>query len=321
MPPSLPLFALALLFAAPVPPPMPWNNSGHRILALRAWSELTPRTRDALAALLRQHPRFAEDLQVGVPDGADEATRSALAFALAAHWPDTVRSLSHPMHKVANHPLWHYIDVPFTIGDFSPPSQRPEPDAGAANIVQAIRKNLADLGNRELPGADRAIALCWVVHLITDIHQPLHACNLYSQQFPGGDKGGTGFFVVREVFDPNSRTSLHTIWDSLLGNYQQATTDQLVAEGFAGRPEFARAHFARELAVTDVEDWVRESHELAVRWGYRNGELLGSADAKDPKAPPLPPGYLAAAEAVALQRGALAALRLADALNAIFAPN
>lgn len=315
--PSLILVALATGAFRPAPP---WNNSGHRILALRAWAELTPKTRTALGALLRQHPRFGDDLQIGVAADADAATQERLAFALASHWPDTVRSLTHPMHKVANHPAWHYIDVPYVLGDLSPTSEPAKPDQGAANLVQAIRKNVADLADAKLPAADRAIALCWVAHLIPDLHQPMHCCTLYSPQFPHGDRGGTSFYVTREVWDPLSRTSLHTVWDSLLGNYQQTTSDAFVAAGMAGSKWFARERFAKELAVTDVEQWVRESHDLAVEHVYQNGELHGAADAADTKAPPLPLGYLVQAERVAFERGALSALRLADTLNRIFDP-
>jgi hypothetical protein len=62
----------------------------------------------------------------------------------------------------------------------------------------------------------RAVALCWVCHLVGDGHQPLHTVKLLTTQFPApeGDRGGTRFYIrVRE----GARTiSLHTFWDDLI---------------------------------------------------------------------------------------------------------
>lgn len=310
---------LALL-AGGEPPAAPWNGSGHRIVSLLVWEQLDPATQKEIATLLRSHPRFAEDLQLGLPDDADEATAARHAFALASTWPDTVRSLSHPMHRSANHPRWHYVDLPFAVG-----GQKVEPahaNAGGdpQDVLAAIAKNVADLGNRDLPAGDRAIALCWVVHLIEDVHQPLHACTLYSPQFPHGDKGGNSFFVTRNVFDPDSRTNLHALWDSLLGDYQLPAWEDCVVGGLRQRPDVARERFAAQLAEHDPKVWAQESHDLGVQFAYRNGELKGTAaDAKD-KPPPLPEGYLAIAEEVAMRRAALASYRLVDVLERVLAP-
>ena len=39
---------------------------------------------------------------------------------------------------------------------------------------------------------NRAIALCWYLHLMGDVHQPLHCATWFSPEFPGknGDSGG-----------------------------------------------------------------------------------------------------------------------------------
>jgi hypothetical protein len=304
-------------------PAAPWNNSGHRIVSFLAWSKLTEPARVAVAKLLAAHPRFEADLQVGLPANCTAMDAARHAFALASNWPDTVRSASHPMHRVANHPAWHYIDIPFVTGDRSAagaaPAQEAARDEGPKNIVEALEKNLRDLTTPSLPAADRAIALCWVVHLIEDVHQPLHACTLYSAQFPEGDKGGNSFVVLRTLSDRNSKTNLHSLWDSLLGNYQLQAMENCVAVGIGERP--APPDLAALVAVRDPAVWAKESHDVAAEYAYLKGELVGAAEGADvAKVPPVPSGYLAAAEGVAMQRAVLAANRLADTLNRIFDP-
>ena len=309
----------AAVFALPLPDavPAPWNDSGHRIVSMLAWEGMHETTRLAVAELLTRHPRYEADLLVGLPAGADTMARARHAFAAASNWPDTVRSLTHPMHRVANQPRWHYIDVPFVKGDVVPGPRKPPGGTGPTNLVEAITKNVGDLGNRDLAAPERAVALCWVVHLIEDLHQPLHACTLYSSQFPEGDKGGNAFFVTRTAWDPDSKANLHAIWDALLGDYHVQAWDACVATGLAARPDLARPRFQAELAVRDPARWVQESHELAIAHAYLRGELEGAAAGTTGAARPplLPPGYLANAELVAMRRAALAAHRLADVLN------
>lgn len=321
--------SLLLLGARPASPVLPpWNDSGHQIIARRAWAELAPATRARLNELLQQHPRYEADLLFGLPAGSDAVAGAVHAFAVACTWPDVVRSVSHPMHRVAHHGPWHYKDIPFVLHDQplpAPVPAAPGDAAGPRDLLEALAKCRADLADGNLPAADRAVALCWVLHLTSDLHQPLHACTLYSPQFPLGDKGGNSFLVLGAGVDPGSRTNLHSVWDGLLGGYKSAALDAAVAAGLALQPGLSRADFAAQLAVHDPAVWLQESHALAIEHAYLRGALKGGvagAVGKEPQeqAPPLPKGYLAAAEAVAMRQAVLAAFRLADALDAVFAP-
>ena len=42
---------------------------------------------------------------------------------------------------------------------------------------------------------EKAIYLTWLMHLVGDIHQPLHCAAVFSEQFPNGDKGGNDAFI------------------------------------------------------------------------------------------------------------------------------
>ena len=78
-----------------------------------------------------------------------------------------------------------------------------------SNVVTGIDYNAAMLSNASAPTPARAITLCWVLHLIGDIHQPLHTGSLYTASlFETGDRGGNAI----RIDDSN----LHSRWDRAL---------------------------------------------------------------------------------------------------------
>ena len=89
-----------------------WNDTGHEVVADIVYSELTPAARTAVVELLKQHPRYQKDLLAGLPEQFDA---DRYAFMMAAYWPDMVRAVNHPMHFVANHPEWHYVNIDYSV--------------------------------------------------------------------------------------------------------------------------------------------------------------------------------------------------------------
>jgi hypothetical protein len=302
-----------------------WNDTGHQIIASIVFDELTPAVRTAAADLLKQHPRYEKDLLDGMPEGFDAQRYS---FMIAATWPDIVRNQNHPMHFVANHPAWHYIDIPFVQSGFTPASAKPAEPAvpgDPQDILEALSKVTAELRDPTLAPGDRAIALCWVLHLCGDLHQPLHAVNFYSAQYPDGDKGGNSIIVLRMPNQFYTQTNLHALWDQMLGAYRSPAMLGYIAAGLHGDPHFARDQLRAELGVHDFAQWAKESHDLAVTQCYLNGSLEGASQDvihadRGAKIPALPPGYIANGEAVAARRAILAAYRTADLLNSLLQP-
>ncbi len=312
------LFASSLLVPPPPAVALPWIDSGHRIIALRCWAELAPPLRARLATMLQQHPRYREDLLAGLPADSDAAATAAHAFAQAAIWPDTVRSPGHPLHRAHHHSRWHYVNMPLVRDGVAVPDE-PATGAGPHDVIGALLRVRAELADEALPAKDRAVALCWLLHLVADLHQPLHACTLYSEQFPRGDKGGNEFFVMKDVRYENTKMNLHLLWDSLLGSYESVAFDSLVANGLALRPGNARAAMRGALGPFAPAEWARESHALAVEHAYLRGTLKGLPEkvANQQKgAPPVPADYMANAEQVAMRQALRAAYRLADAIEA-----
>lgn len=302
-----------------------WLNTGHRIVAYVAWEDLTPSTRAKVCEILKLHPRYVKDLLAEEPEGMGDEASDRYAFASAATWPDMVRSFSNPMHAAYNHPSWHYIDIPYAIDGQAVPAAGDAPVSGPRNVVEALAKNVADLKDPNVSGANKAVALCWILHLCGDIHQPLHACSLFSPQFPHGDQGGNAIIVLRDPPYPDSRSKLHLVWDSLPGDFETRDIEEYIASGLRNDPRYTRARLAAQLNVKDFAAWANESYQLAIKYAYLNGKLKGATastrptDALETAIPGLPPGYLAKAEEIGDQRLILAGYRTADLLNSIFA--
>jgi len=129
-------FFLLIVFSF-TPSTWAWIDTGHKIVAMIAWEEMTPKTRAAVTELLKQHPRYEKDLLPGAPADATEDQLARHAFAVSATWPDMVRNQNNPMHNTHNHPLWHYIDIPFENGATEPPAPASQP-AGPNNVVEAL---------------------------------------------------------------------------------------------------------------------------------------------------------------------------------------
>ncbi len=321
---ALTLLAAILLISAPA---FGWIDTGHEIIASIAYDELTPAARSAANDLLKQHPRYEKDLLPGKPDGFDE---NRYAFMIAATWPDIVRSQTHPMHFVANHPAWHYIDIPIVQPGFAAPASQPaanSPPTDPTNVVEALDKVTAQVHDPAVAPGDRAIALCWILHLVGDIHQPLHATTHFSPQYPEGDRGGNLAMVLRTPNQWYSQINLHLLWDEMLGTYRAPEMIGYVASGLRGDPRFARDKLP-ELKAHDFAGWARESHDLAVTAVYLNGQLqtanqnaVRADHDRQVKIPPLPADYCAKGEEVASRRAILAGYRIADLLNSLLTPS
>jgi hypothetical protein len=309
----LPFFLTAALLAV-APGAHAWSEGGHRVTGVIAARLLDVPTRDAAIVLLKEHPFFSRDF-AAKPEGADEAE---WLFSQAAVWPDLVRT-----HETLHHGSWHYINLPFmmpgaeTIEWQQNISREWEPgmDAGSLNIMQAIAKAKAEVGDVAIPAADRAIALCWLLHLIGDIHQPLHAIALVTPvRFAEGDRGGNGIEIARGG-------SLHSYWDALAGgNGFPWRKVQERADNLMNWADF-RISAERAAKELDPETWLQESFKVAGEYAYtigvREHVLRSEAQAV------LPPKelnyqYKFQARDAAYTRAAQAGYRMAAVLQQLF---
>ena len=82
---------------------------------------------------------------------------------------------------------WHYINWPFKPEGQPASVQIREPEP--VNILTAMAENESVAKNESDPER-KAIALAWLFHLVGDIHQPLHTAQLFTVDYPQGDRGG-----------------------------------------------------------------------------------------------------------------------------------
>ena len=279
-----------------------WNATGHMIIASMAYDQLPPDQRARWSDLLRSHPDHAK-WQTAEPKDQPSFDEGRYLFMRASTWPDDIRKTGSPW----DHPPWHHVDYPLRAPDFP----LDPPPADVPNALAALADCERILADPAAPAADRAARLSWLIHLVGDLQQPLHNGTMVNAAFPGPAGDHNALLVFVSV--AGNPISLHWLWDCLPGNFVDAPS--ITARGGELAAKFPRTDLPELIRARDPQAWSLEGRALAIDAAYRRGALPVSADAKD--APPLPPGYLETARALAERRVALAGYRLADVLTTL----
>lgn len=296
-----------------------WNDAGHAIVSELAWRTLAADEREAASQLLRQHPHYQTLLTADVPAGVDS---NAWAFLRASTWPDLVRPArpdeppKSPEVTAYHRGEWHYIDQAF-IAPADRDAMRdlavvPKP----TNIVERLSA-MEDLLRSKAPAPERAVALCWYLHLMGDVHQPLHTVSLFSRYYPTGDAGGNRVAIKLD----GQPTKLHEFWDNILTTQMTATAIASIADAIQSAPTLASEQIPEFRDHTSYQSWADESKEAAIAHAYLDGKLPHRTFRKDlvpEDLPALPETYAVDARQVADRRAALAAARLARKLQDLF---
>jgi hypothetical protein len=273
-----------------------WNLQGHALIAYMAQQILQTEDQAAFGALVQLV-------------GADPENRGDIGEL--AMWPDRIK---HPPRGAGpayaakgwielgkTTAPWHFVDIPYHPGSTEQP-QIPE----GTTILEGLPAQLAELATAQDPGA-AANALAFVLHLVGDLHQPLHCACLANGRYepPGFDKGGN---LITWGTSEKRPPSLHAFWDDLL-----ATTPAEVATLTASLLQrFPRAAFEHETS-RNLTDWALDSHLLA-RKAYDRFLAESAYDEATGRYAAPSAAYKAWATDVAQERAALAAYRLADLL-------
>ena len=294
--------AVALLLALLLPRvAAAWLPEGHLVTGAIAFDVLERHDPEAVTNILRlmqSHPeraRFDRDLG----DLAGRA-RGRRTFELMAIWPDLARS------GPFDHDSWHYSQA------FASPLRHLVPFAfGGAE--GAFKRNLLTARDPRADDAARAVALCWVMHIVGDMHQPLHAALWISWRFPVSDAGGNWAWV--RVSEDAAPERLHWFWDSA---GRADALSRASPEAFVARLE--REHpFEAEPPVRNPEaafdGWVSHSRELAREVVYRRGALRPGTAPET--APVLQRDYIEQARAVGAGQIAAAGNRIGALLGGL----
>lgn len=274
-----------------------WGGAGHMLIAAEAYRQLPPQLKAQVFDVLKAHPDFSKWEKAYQPNGNFDLP--AFVFMRCSTWPDEIRRKGNQY----DHPNWHFIDYPLRPPNFPlEPGPKPTDD-----VVFGISQSEKVLSDTNASPERRAASLSWLVHLIGDLHQPLHAASLFTDAYPNGDKGGNDFYVR-----PNQAgVRLHGVWDGLLGSSANPRTQWNYAIELESK--FPRRSLPELKQHKTPKEWSLESRELAIERGYLRGELKGGTSQE--AAQSLPDDYTKAAKAVAEKQGALAGYRLADAIE------
>ncbi len=212
MRPSRPAAALVASLAAALASPAAWawGPIGHRAIAQVAESHLTPEARRAVEALIGPYT---------LPE--------------VAYWFDEVR----PDPAWAATAAWHWVSVE----DGETYAQAKKNPAG--DVFVALAENEKKLADRKAPAAERANALKIVVHLVGDLHQPLHVGR-------AADAGGN---KIQVTFNGAPET-LHWVWDALIVRDEGLSYTEL-------------AHVLDHATAQQIHDWQSGSY---VDWGMES---------------------------------------------------
>jgi len=250
-----------------------WGAGGHRVVANIAYDQLDAKTRASIVAVLRKHPdfdkRFAKPLE---SEKLNEEDQDRWIFLQAAIWPDLIRNVPE-FHRGS----WHFMNLPFFLTSvdkkalaksikpnvsFDLPDPLPA-DLGHLNCAQSYKLCLRQLTDADTTDEEKAISYCWLLHLVGDMHQPLHSTGLITRgrfNTSEGDRGGNQIRIKQS-------SNLHSFWDGLLGGKQPLNDIRKRSAAILSSDELkqAGADAANDL---DVEDWIQESNKLAKGFVY-----------------------------------------------------
>lgn len=209
---------IAGLAAATSLPSFGWGQKGHDTVAYIAECHLTSEAKAAAEQLL-----------------------GGKSIVYYANWLDNA---SHT-DEYAYSKTWHYKNID---ADETYRSARKNPKG---DIVTALNEQSAILGDALRSEEERSLALKMVVHLLGDIHQPMH---LGHASDLGGNRWRVKYF--------NSSKNLHSIWDSnLVESAHKWSYTEWQQQIDRATPE----EVAKILSATRPDEWANETFEICKR--------------------------------------------------------
>lgn len=197
-----------------------WGSTGHRVIAEIAEMNLKNSTKKKIKQLLDGYP-----------------------ITYWADWADNIKSDSS--NKWKHTFVWHYINFSPNLSrvDFDNELNNPKQD----NAYLAIPKLEATLTSKTSTLEDKKEALRFLVHLMGDIHQPMHVS--YAEDL-GGNKFNVTWF--------NGKDNLHSVWDSKLIESQKYSYSEYakILNNSKNKTE------KQKLTEGSLENWIFESYQL-----------------------------------------------------------
>ncbi len=237
------LTAAALLLLTPIQA-LAWGHEGHRMVALIAQDHLTPAAAQAVQLLLG-HDTMGD----------------------VASFADDYRSV-HPETAP-----WHFVDIPLNEKSYNPtrdcppssPALANNPDAPRDCVVDRIQYFVTQLKNPTLPATERAFDLRFLIHLVGDIHQPLHTVG----EARGGNQIHITQFGAQQCGERQS-CNLHALWDEGLIEHKRINEKKYVANL---ESEITTLKLADKPLGTPIA-WANASHRAATEAWAPDGAVI-----------------------------------------------
>jgi hypothetical protein len=284
-----------------------WNGAGHSTGGAIAYYYLkntNPKIIGKVTEALKSHPWYNNPIWTDKLAGLTGENRDVALFMLASTFPDDARDTFRLGGGVKKQ--WHYVDFPFVPAGQTVKGTPPE----SPNAEEKISELLGTIKGQKDP-AQKALDICWLFHLIEDVHQPLHTACLFDNGHMGklGDMGGNDTYFT---LPGHTAVKMHSYWDGLVKGSFATTPD--IARDLLKKPGYQDNKLGELKTGTQVKDWIeKESFVLAKEKAYRNGAINGT------KAQPAAAdnNYDSEAKAIAERRIVLAGIRLARELAKI----
>ncbi|MFN5008758.1 MAG: S1/P1 nuclease [Bacteroidota bacterium] len=185
-----------------------WGRKGHHIIVELAFNRMNQGTREKVMKYL-----------------------NGMSIQSASTWMDDIRNV--PTYKYLE--TSHYINIP---------DPNKMPTVAPNDVKRELDKTFNDLNNKEqLDDSIVRLSILKLIHLIGDIHQPLHAG--YEK-----DRGGNDEQVVFE----DKKSNLHRLWDTQL--IDKLSIDNIVIENHIAA---LSNRSKRDYSVINVDQWINES--------------------------------------------------------------
>ena len=202
-----------------------WGSKGHRVIGEIAQRHLKQNVSKKVLKILKGE-----------------------SLAMSSTWMDYVKSDDNYDHMYP----WHYCTIPDSSNLYVDNQTRKEGD-----VVQTIQRLIKELESKKFKDGDERMAIRMLVHLIGDIHQPLHVGN-------GKDLGGNDFKI--NWF--GEKSNLHKIWDSEIINYQDLSYTEYA--DWIDQDIF----WVESLNNKPVIKWALESKKIRINGLYPDANVL-----------------------------------------------
>jgi len=163
------------------------------------------------------------------------------SVAMASNWPDFIKS--DPSYKYLD--VWHYINLKAGLSETEVKTY-----LAADTVTDAYTKInwlASQLKNKELEQDKKVLYLRLLIHIVGDVHQPMHIGR-------PEDRGGNGV-KVNWFKEP---TNLHSVWDSKLVDFQQLSYTE-----YASSINYTTKAQRKEWQAEPVSDWIWQSYRYA----------------------------------------------------------